>query len=456
VVAELGENNAGDKPAVWLDLDAGDRLAQLIVWDSGELEAHAGDRETGAETVNEYRESASEEDLMRLLGRVLDELGVTLSLEDPLPENTARDAIEAVLGLQPLWTAASTDEMRLRGLYIRGDLRDWFAAHATEISSALGIEPDDLIAEGRDQTGQRSQIPWVRFASRNRSRRATEGWYVVLLFAADGERMYASLNQGTQLWDGSDFRDRPREEISARVSWARAILSDARVELAGSLESISLGGRSHVGPAYERANVRAFEYRRGHVPPDEQLLDDVLQLATALRRLYEAESKAWIPGDPPPEIADVITTSDSAAGRRSPARPAFRVNAAERRVIEMHAVKLATKHFEDQGANVRYVGDRRPYDLEVAINDQTLTIEVKGTVTPGEQILLTRNEVAHHRRAFPQNGLVVVHSIELDRASDPPVAKGGIVVPMVPWEIDDERLAALAFQYATGLVRRLL
>src|SRR5438874_4801294 len=50
---------------------------------------------------------------------------------------------------------------------------------------------------GSDGKGKKTRVPWVRLYDPRFSPRATKGWYVVFLFAADGSSLFVSLNQGT-------------------------------------------------------------------------------------------------------------------------------------------------------------------------------------------------------------------------------------------------------------------
>ncbi len=61
--------------------------------------------------------------------------------------------------------------------------------------------------------------------SESRSHSATNGWYLVFLFSAAGDRAYLSLNQGTTRWDGVEFRQQPESDLRARTKWAQSILT---------------------------------------------------------------------------------------------------------------------------------------------------------------------------------------------------------------------------------------
>jgi hypothetical protein len=128
-----------------------------------------------------------------------------------------------------------------------------------------------------------------------------------------------------------------------------------------------------------------------------------------------------------------------------------RLTAAERRVIEHHAVSVATAHFESLGYVVEDVGDYESYDLHATRADEVLVVEVKGTTTDGSDIVLTRNEVALHNRAYPLNALAIVRSILLTRAeSDEAIPSGGELSVVMPWALDEDRLTPLAYSYSTG------
>ncbi len=110
-----------------------------------------------------------------------------------------------------------------RGLLIRKAAPAWLASHADSFSRILAI--DDFFAEGRDGTGRKTRVPWIRFGSRSRSPRATEGFYVVYLFDALGDTVYLSLNQGTTDFLGGEFVPKPREVIIERADWAQSVLT---------------------------------------------------------------------------------------------------------------------------------------------------------------------------------------------------------------------------------------
>jgi hypothetical protein len=362
--------------------------------------------------------------------------------------------IREVLGLQGMWTPANTPEMARRGVVVRRDIPAWLERHRTALAAALGVGEDDLGIEGRDGTGLKTEVPWVRVYSKERSPSATSGWYVVYLFGGSGQRVYLSLMQGTTVWTGTDFKPRKPADVRARVAWARPHLDGRVAPRADVSAAIDLDARTSLGRGYESGTVYAVEYRHDALPSADVFARDLLFMTGLLGILYEAEARApHVPGDVPSEVREAEQAAARTAGRRSAARQGggqgFLLTAAERSAVERHAVRLATEYFTADGWSVKDVGNRESYDLQLSRRDARLHVEVKGTTSTGEQVILTRSEVERQREYHPHNALVVVHSILLDRGADVPEARGGTLVCTSPWSIDDESLTVVSYVYRT-------
>lgn len=360
-----------------------------------------------------------------------------------------------VLDLQGVWTAANTDEMKRRGALIRGEIPDKLRESRSAIAAALGVADRDVGIEGRDGTGLKTEIPWVRVYVERNSPSATTGWYVVYLFSASGDRVYLSLNQGTTVWTGSVFKARRSGDLLARVNWVRPWISDLSATRPDLRQSMELGARTPLGKGYEPGNVVAFEYRRDALPDSETLIRDLLFMVSLLRLVYEAERVTpYIPGDPTPEVVEAKRSAEKTAGRRTRERSSgqgFLPTAEERRVVELYGVKLATQYFEARGWTVKDVGAKESYDLLLRRGEERLHVEVKGTTSPGTQVILTRSEVERQRALAPHNALVVIHSIALDRGGSHPSASGGVVHCVSPWQIEEEDLSVVSYIYRTGI-----
>jgi hypothetical protein len=156
-------------------------------------------------------------------------------------------------------------------------------------------------------------------------------------------------------------------------------------------------------------------------------------------------------GDPP-EVADMLDAADLAAGRRNRGAggQGYRLPPAARHAVEWHAVEMAAEHLLEHGWPELYeVGAIEPYDLLAIDGEQLLIVEVKGTTSAGETVVLTWREVEVHRASYPGNALIVVHSIELDCTGPEPITVGGVLVQHEPWRIEDDDLEVVAYRYRT-------
>jgi hypothetical protein len=148
-----------------------------------------------------------------------------------------------------------------------------------------------------------------------------------------------------------------------------------------------------------------------------------------------------------PEVAAAHEMLDELAGRPSHSQ-GFSVSVESRRALERHAMELAEEYYRERGWQVENVAAHASFDLLCTRADAILHVEVKGTQSDGRQILLTRNEVAHARAAFPSIALFVVARIQLGRDEAGNItARGGTTIVLDPWTLDDAGLSALAYEY---------
>ncbi|MGA1439257.1 MAG: MrcB family domain-containing protein [Ilumatobacteraceae bacterium] len=160
--------------------------------------------------------------------------------------------IERIMDLQPLWDHRKTPEMDERGKLVRANGPNWLRDFAEELAGEIGIPVTDLLVEGRDGTGPKTEVPWFRFASKERSPSATTDWYCVYLFDTQGEAAYLSLGHGSTDWTGVDFRPRPADELRALGQWGRDAVGDIAGQRPDLSPSMSLHSRrSPLGPADE-------------------------------------------------------------------------------------------------------------------------------------------------------------------------------------------------------------
>lgn len=362
------------------------------------------------------------------------------------------DSIEEVLLWQTDYTSLNTDGMKRRGVIIRDELRREIEELIPAIAARSGIA--DFAVQGKDGMGPKSIVPWTRVFSVSRSVSATDGWYLVFLFSADGGRAYLSLNQGTQRWNGSEFEPRPRAELEQRNSWARGVLTRDFVISDEWATALKLDTKvPSLGHSYELGSVFAVEYEADGVPSDARIEEHLMEASEWLGAVYrEADLGLQVPGDSP-EVADTERALLEVAEPRKPVATPPRLTAIERKAIEEYAVAVTVEHFKSPnlGFDVKDVGATKSYDLHATRAGQTVKIEVKGTTSNGSEVILTRNEVDLHKSEYPNTALAIVRHIELERTIDDVRASAGELILQWPWQPADSLLTPIAFRYRTGL-----
>ena len=181
--------------------------------------------------------------------------------------------------------------------------------------------------------------------------------------------------------------------------------------------------------------------------PDEAVLrDDALFFARLLRVVYGDMTMETLDEGLPLEVVAAEALADDAAGRPRARGQGMGLSGSQRAAVELRAMQVVREHLGQLGWEVSDTSKSKPYDFVCTRETERLYVEVKGTTSAGEAVVLTRNEVEHHRRVYPSNALAVVHGIRLSGA-DRTVASGGEIDFVSPWEIEDHRLRTISYTY---------
>ncbi len=122
----------------------------------------------------------------------------------------------------------------------------------------------------------------------------------------------------------------------------------------------------------------------------------------------------------------------------------FQLDSKLRKDLENYAMEAAKRHFLSDGYEVEDHSKNRPYDLCCKRKKELLYVEVKGTQTNGEEVILTFGEVEFARRNKEQMAVFVVHSIKV---SDKKKLTNGTERLIVPWDVDQGSLKPMSYKY---------
>lgn len=115
----------------------------------------------------------------------------------------------------------------------------------------------------------------------------------------------------------------------------------------------------------------------------------------------------------------------------------------QRKALEERSMSAAKKYFSNRGFAVEDVSKRRSYDLLCKRGPKELHVEVKGTTTDGDVIVLTNNEVKHASDKRNSCVLFVLHSIHLKGKK----AIGGKPFLLEPWKPRHALLTPVSYTY---------
>lgn len=116
-----------------------------------------------------------------------------------------------------------------------------------------------------------------------------------------------------------------------------------------------------------------------------------------------------------------------------------------RSAVELYAESIATKHYVSHGFRVQKFG--KPFDLLCERESESIHVEVKGSRTKLDTVILTINEVSDAENANWQSDLFVVDQIVVERVGDKLVASGGVAKVIQKWVPAKEMLAPSQFRY---------
>lgn len=128
---------------------------------------------------------------------------------------------------------------------------------------------------------------------------------------------------------------------------------------------------------------------------------------------------------------------------------AFLRDANLRRAVERHAMDRARAHYEGQTPpwQCEDVSTKRSYDFHLTRGGEERLVEVKGTTSNGNSIILTRLEVELAQQSTNME-LVVISSIDVGaEVEGTPTTSGGRLRVFKKWQPTSDRLSPIAFTY---------
>ncbi|MGZ2501772.1 DUF3578 domain-containing protein [Rhizobium leguminosarum] len=354
-----------------------------------------------------------------------------------------RELLNEVLELQLEYSPDNTDAMERRGIIVRQRIPRWIRDRQNALAQNLQEFADEFDVTGKDGTGRKTLVPWVRIFAENQSPNPQNGWYVVYLFRPDGRAVSLCISHGSTTWDGMAFQPRPEAEAAVLMNWSRGEIGAAAADR-GFAVGVELGSTAQLPRAYERTTAFSKTYNAGEVPDEAELLGDLSDALQLLQVLYAANDRQ--PGALPRDFLDAAAQINDVINPNRQRRrgQGFGLTPPQRQAVDQRAMVVARQWLDANGFTaIRDVHLHEPCDYRASLRGTNKVVEVKGTTGGPGAILLTKNEVDLHQQSFPNNVLIIVHSIVLAGKA----AEGGEVEAHDPWQIDEGGLTATAYRY---------
>lgn len=195
--------------------------------------------------------------------------------------------------------------------------------------------------------------------------------------------------------------------------------------------------------------IRTFQSYLAKFPSGAlSILPEVADVVHAVKASSAAAQSQWS------EVDVAVAGVENAAGRPVGSRrggQGFATDQEAKAAVEAHAMNAALGYYRTRG---RVVDTSRSesYDYVVQLADEEWHVEVKGTTSGGEEVLLTPREV-QHAREFPRTALFVVSEIRVERdGAGEVMASGGRQSVWEPWDVDGGQLRPVGYRYAPPLL----
>jgi len=156
-----------------------------------------------------------------------------------------------------------------------------------------------------------------------------------------------------------------------------------------------------------------------------------------------AEVYAWRPaGTPPPGAAERRASMARKRGGQG-----FQLDKELRLALERYAMDRARAHYEAAGYAVQDTSANRPYDLVCTRGDELRRVEIKGTSTAGEKVILTSGEVSAAREVGTVTDLYVVRNVRVSSTGAGRQLSGGDTHLIANWVPADDDLETKQYIY---------
>jgi hypothetical protein len=184
-------------------------------------------------------------------------------------------------------------------------------------------------------------------------------------------------------------------------------------------------------------DIPPYEIQRAFFRIDKKAFDKIT------KQLVASSNGSQRPRKRRGSSAEIVDDAAVEALEMSHARShGFMLDSKLRAALEQHSMDAAKCHFRSLGYAVEDCSKNHPYDLRCVREKETRYVEVKGTQTDGQEIILTCGEVEFARKNAANMVLFILHSIAVSK--DRKLSKGEAKI-LQPWTVEQATLNPLSY-----------
>jgi 5-methylcytosine-specific restriction protein B len=268
------------------------------------------------------------------------------------------ELIQRILALQSQYTPDMKDPVIVERLMLLKQLDRQLIDACGPTFGSPGGQQWNLSGDVSEGAGNPPKVAWARLTDSSVSPSATSGWYVVLLFAADGSSCVMSLNQGTSSVQGANKNEiikTKSREMFQFIHGSSDNSADRGWLPFGGAPSVRLVGEpelrgGQLARSYELGHVDGVVYRKNEVPSDGEIIGHANALLGMLGRTYARDNNGAV------HIAAthvLLRTADSqAAGRDTIREHRDVINERGKVVWAKFGSPLASNRVEDLNSQI--------------------------------------------------------------------------------------------------------
>lgn len=157
------------------------------------------------------------------------------------------------------------------------ELGSFFRSGIPEAIYGTGIvDSSTHLITGSVGQGNWATIPWICIFDRSITTSAQRGVYIVYLLSKDGNTLYLTFNQGC-----TDLSKQHSKQETIRIMQERAKAIRSKIDARGfsADDGITLGENlPDLGNYYQKGTIFYKAYRKGAVPSDSEIRDDLIKM----------------------------------------------------------------------------------------------------------------------------------------------------------------------------------